>query len=567
MISDLPPNAEHYKETHDAPRVAEGWQRLFPVFATRTDNGWEVEIWWGRLVLSLSLFVALGWAAMTGGGYLFLKRQRGFTTVRYADTLLCFLPARWTALQKSYGEFLIKRAQQKVTEGELRAALFDLTIGTAKSPGNAEGRVLLARFYTQLRQPARAWSVLREGLEANGENLDYLRTVFAFLGQQQMDEDVMVVARSLLPKTPAITPRNQMIAFAQAQACFYRGNYDEAEDLLRIYQLDRVRDGLMLTVHIEWDRGEHELALYHLRQLATQLPDDAEIYRQTITWLRELGREDEARNASRVRKITDRANPYPRIDLLHSLSKDGEVAALRAGIEEIFRDFPNDSSALLALADFAANTGDVALARRVYLYCKEDPSGRLAWDYPALMVVEALIVTKDYQGAIDTANQLLAANPEWNKRYATVFSGLRAIATFGKGDTASGRAILAGFLSQPGIRADNFIVVSRRLIEVGARTDAHRVLTQAVKADPLNQPALSALLRLDLELNRPDDLATGLARLLSMRKPNPELLQSAYDKLGSDLFLFRADRSELLQKVRTALDTAKGRNALPRPTA
>lgn len=565
MTPDLPPNAEHHKQTHDTPRVAEGWRRFFPVFATRTDSGWEVEIWWGRLSLSLTLLATLGWAAVTGGGFLFLKHQRGFTTVRYADTLLCFIPSRWSFLQKDYGDFLIRRARQKVADGEFRAALFDLTIGTAKSPANAEGRVLLAQFYTQLRQPTRAWSILREGLAANRENLDYLRTVFAFLGQQQMDDHVMVVARALLPKQPAVTPRNQIIAFAKAQACFHRGNYDQAEDLLPAYALDRTRDGLLLTVRIEWDRGEHDLALSHLRQLAAKLPDDAEIYRQHIAWLRELGREDDARAASLLRKLTDRTNPYPRIDLLHSLHKDGDNAALRAGIEEIFHDFPNDSGALLSLADFAANTGDVALARRIYTYCKDDPSGRLAWDYPALMTVEALIVAKNYEGALDMADRLLAANPEWNKRYATVFGGLRAIATFGKGDAPAGRALLSSFLAQPGIRAENYLVVARRLTEVGARTDARRVLAQAVKTDPLNQPALSALLRLDLELNRPDDLTAGLARLLTMRKPDPALLQAAFDKLGGDLFLFRADRADLLQKVRAALDAAKNRFSIPPP--
>jgi Tfp pilus assembly protein PilF len=562
-----PPSADTYK-TFGEPRIAEGWRRLFPVFVVRTDHGWEVEVWWGRLLLSLIATICLAWCALTAGAYLFLKHKRGFTDVRYTDTLLWFLPSHWASFQTDYGDFLIAKALKEVEQGKIREALFNLTIGTAKAPANSEGRLLLAQIYARtLRQPRRAWTILREGLPYNKDNETYLLAVFGFLGQSQMDDHVMVVARSLLPKQPVITRRNQIIAFAQAQACFYRGNYDQAEDLIRAYQLDRSRDGLFLLVRIEWDRGEHDPALAHLSELAARIPQDAELYGQLVVWLRELGRDDEARTASRLRKITDRANPTPRIDLLHSFRKDGDTTALRNGIEEIFSDFPRDPAALLALADFAANSGDVALARRVYMHCKEDPTSRLAWDYPALMVVEALIVAKDYQGALDMSDQLLAANPDWNKRYAALFSGLRAIASFGRGDIPGGQLGLSSFIAQPGLRADNLLVVSRRLIEIGVRADARRVLAQAVKTDPLNQPALTALVRLDLELNRPDDLAAGLVPLLTMRKPDPALLQAAFDKLGGDLFLFRADRADLLQKVRAALDAAQPRLPPLRPAA
>ncbi len=567
MQPHQPTGAEHFKAEGDI-RVAEGWRRLYPVFWVRTDEGWEVEVWWGRLTLALALTMALVWSALTGGAWAFLKYQRGFASARYADTLLWFMPSRWTAFQTAYGDFLIKRAQDEIAQRKFREAIFDLVVGTAKSPANADGRVLLAQIYTQSRQPARAWKILHEGLQFNRDNTDFLRSLLSFLNQQQMDNQIMAVARSILPNPPALTPRNQIVAFAQAQACFNLGNYDQAEDIIRTYELDRRREGLLLVVRIEWDRGDRELAVAHLRELerAPQLTvrDTADIYQQLVVWLRELGRDDEARSASRIRKLTDRANPYPRIDLLNSFRKDGDSAALRDGIEDIFHDFAADSGALLALADFAANNGDVALARRVYTHCKEDPAGRLPWDYPALMVVEAMIVAKNYQGALDMADTLLTANPDWNKRYATVFGGLRAIAAFGKGDDAGGHLILTDFINQPGIRPDNLIAVSRHLAEVGARAEARRVLAQAVKADPLNQPALTALLKLDLELNKPDDLAAGLTQLLAMRKPDPALLQAAFDKLGGDLFLFRADRADLLQKVRAALDAAQKRGALLR---
>ncbi|MEI6862522.1 MAG: hypothetical protein WCL04_09755, partial [Verrucomicrobiota bacterium] len=76
--------------------------------------------------------------------------------------------------------------------------------------------------------------------------------------------------------------------------------------------------------------------------------------------------------------------------------------------------------------------------------------------------------------------------------------------------------------------------------------------------DPLSQPALTQLVSLDLELNNTDALAKNITSLIKMRKPDVKVLQSAFDKLGGDLLLFRPDHTELLQQVRAALATAQG---------
>jgi Tfp pilus assembly protein PilF len=481
--------------------------------------------------------------------------------------VLWFIPSRWEAFQVARGDSFIAKAKEAATKGNGREAYFDLTVGMAKSPANLEGREMLAEFFVVTHRPDRAMKTLLEGLKYHQADPSYLNNVFAFLLQQQRDDVVEAQADALLPQKPSLLPRNQIIALAKSEALFYRGNYDQAEDLVHAYQLDHTPQGLLLITQIEWERGEHSTALTHLRDMSAdptlaKIPKiSAQIYSQTVAWLRELGREDEALRESRRRQILDPSNPAPRIDLLNGLHSAHDEAGLRAAVDSIFRDFPDNDAALFALADFAANTGDVALAQRIYTHCKEDPAHRLNWEYPALMEVEANIVAKKYQPALDLARNLLAANPTWNKRYFALFNGLQAISAFGLGDEAGGHLALTNFINQPGLRAENLLVVSRRLLDVGARADARRVLAQAVKADPLSQPALSKLIQLDLEFNNTDALAANIGRLTKMRKPGPEILQAVFDKLGSDLFLFRNDRTTLLQQVRAALDAAKSRPA------
>ena len=573
MKSNPTPPTEVHKVTGEEARVLEGWEHVFPLFVRRTHDGWQVEAYWGRLLLSLVLMLGLGWTALTGGVWLYFKYQRDFADAGYAHLLLYFLPSEREAFQTDYGDFFIKKAQDDMAAGKYGRAYLNVQWGMGKSPRNQAGRLLLAQFKTALHLTEEAQQLLLDGLPYHQDNPDYLRTLFSFLLQQQQDRVVIETARKLLTGTPP-TPttaagqlRHQLIALEEATAHYYRGNYDQAEDLIRTYQLEQSPEGRLLSIRIEWERGNRAVALTRLREMELSpqlsLPETDEIYAQIVAWLREMGNDNEARYTSVQRQITDPTNARPRINLLYAYQKKGDTASLADGIETIMHDFATDNGALVALADFAANTGDVALARRVYEHCRDDPNPeeakRLNSEYPALMLVEAQVVARDYHGSIETARLLRVAHPDWAKRFDPVFNGLNAIASFGLGDEAGGQLALNAFMRLPNVRANNLVAVSKRLFDVGARDQARLVLAQASKVDPLNQGALTSLVKLDVEMSDADALAASLPRLLQMRKPDPEVLQSAYARLGSDLFLFHPERTVLLQNVRTALNEAKAR--------
>lgn len=412
--------------------------------------------------------------------------------------------------------------------------------------------MLLAQFFILWKRPDLAQQLLLDGLEKLEPDTEYLQTLFTFLIQQQEDAKILALSDSLLGQIEKDDPRRPLVAMAKATAAFYRGNYDLAEDTINENGLSSMRDARILFARIDWERGQRDLALQKLRDLSEQAPADQDVYAQLISYLREDGRDSEIQQTSLLRQIAFPDQPRPRIDYLYILDKQKDEERVQTLVEEIFRDFPKSSEAMLALADFAANTGRPKLARRVYDYTKAND---LNWEGPALMTVEAHVVAKQFSAAIEASRQMLADNPEWGKRFASVFNGLQAIANFGLGDSKAAQIFLNNFLSQSNVRADNLVAVSNRLMAVGAKEQARQVLAQAVASDPLNQPALVGLIKLDLDLRNPEALAENVGKLLNMRKPPRQVLRDAYYQLSSDRYLFASGRGELLATLRRSLAT------------
>ncbi|MEZ0218617.1 MAG: tetratricopeptide repeat protein [Rariglobus sp.] len=545
------PNADDLKQTQPRQSTPQtGLKRFFPFSIRRKSQGWQVQIYWKQLGLFLVTCTLLGWLGAASAAYLFVKYRRGFTDVQFTHMLL--LPARWDEYQIARGEFLIKNAQKDLKNEKFREAFYGLRLGLIKSPANKDARLLLAQFYGLWKRPDLTRLTLLDGFSYHKNNTDYLKTLFSFLLQQQDDQQVLAYYKELLANDTSINPRNQLVALAAASSCYFRGNYDEAETILRRYQLEFTRDGRLLVARISWDRGLREQAVDRLRELTAEFPNDEEIYTQTVAYLRESGRDNEARRESFMRALGNPRNARARIDQLYAFQKEGNLSAVKTNAEEIFSDFSTDSNALLALADFAANSGNPELARRIYDHAK---ARNLNWEGAALMTVEANIVAKQYQPALELVRELLKNNPEWGKRFYSVFNGLQAIANYGLGDAEAAQLFLNNFLSQSNVRADNLIAVSKRLMSVGARAQARQVLDQAVKTDALNQAALTNLIQLDLDLNNTAPLAGNVRKLLTMRRPSQDVLKSAYRKLGSDLFLFAPDRTALLSDLRAAIST------------
>jgi Flp pilus assembly protein TadD len=531
--------------------VATEWRWFGPIGILRTGTSVRVKVAWGKLLVVLGVFALVLWLTGAAGAYLFVKYKRGFPEVKFVHMLL--YPWKQDESRVARGDFLVDQAKELWKERKLGVAGNLLREAATLSPGNRDGRMLLAHYFVIRQRPDLAEKHLLAGVDLHQFDQEYLERLFSFLLQRQADETVVELTERLLKEaaSDADRARARLIATARATALFFRGNYDAAEDVLREYRLGDTSDGQLLRIRIEWERGERETALVRLQILTEEQPENEQVYGQYAAYLRELHRYDELRRLCLLRQIAYPERSRARIDLLYLYDRDGNEPNVQSGIEEVFADFAQDGGTLLALADFAANSGRPALARRIYDYCK---ANSLPWEGPALMTVEAYVVAKEYKAALEACRQMIKDNPEWGRHFASVFDGLQSIAYFGLRDAQSGQLFLDNFLNQAGVRADNLVAVSNRLVSVGAKDQARQVLAQAVRADPLNQSALVGLIRLELDVAQSDTLPANIRALLSMRKPPRELLRDAYDKLGSDRFIFVPGRAALLQDLLATIE-------------
>lgn len=523
------------------------WKRWLPLVPVTVDGATRLRIRWRRLIASFTAVLLLGYLALATGAFLFVKYERGFANVAWLDLAW---PGRWSRYRVANGDHLIALAESQLTSGDGRTGFANLRAGVAKSPANRRGRLLLHDVLIASRRPDLAERVLIDGLPFLQFDAEYLRLLFGLLLNDQQDAQVRDIAGKILDQPDAPVGARQVAALAAASASYFRGNYDQSEALLEQEKLATSFDGRLLTAQVEWDRGYHDLALEELRALADEFPNSEPCLIQLGAWLRETGAHDEYRRLCLLRRIAHPDDFAPRVAFLYALHEDGNAAELAGEIAAILHDFARNENALASLAEFAANTGDIALARRVYDHCRAQ---RLSWDAPAFLLVESHIVARQYRAALDLARQLLDSNPTWAKRYYTLFNSLQAIAYFGLHDDASARLYLENFLGQTDLRADNLIAVAQRFVDVGAPDEARLTLEHAVQTDPRNQAALTRLVSLEVEQHDLARLPGDLLRLTAMRKPSAEVLQSATKTLASDLFLFSPQRDAALTAAEALL--------------
>jgi thioredoxin-like negative regulator of GroEL len=517
-----------------------------PIDIEYGENGRVVRIHWGRLIAFFLAFLVTGWLAAALAAWAFVKYYRQFSDVRYADLLL---PGRWPAYRISEGNYYIAHAGQLLQQGETGLALYQLRSGVAKSPANAKGRTDLASLYLAYRRPDLAREVLVDGIRYLSSDPAYLQSTMSFLLEFHEDARLQEVADQVLASTSAPDSRNLAALFA-ALAAYYRGNFDRAEDLIGTHHLRESADGATLLARIEWERGYPELAILHLQQLLARQPAQDGARALLAGYYRSLGRTSELESAIVERLVSDPLAPAPHLEYLYLYHQRGDRPRLAHETETYLAQFQNDSAALLLLADFAANTGQPALARRVQQIFTRRHENNGA---PALMVAEACIVAGEYQAALGLIADYQRDFPEWTGQFATIFNGLQAVALSGLGKKDEARLYLDNLLAQKNLRADNLVAVANRLTTLGARDLALSALARATEADPLNEAALASLVRLELDSGSFGDLPAHLAQFMHTRKPSHDILTRAYAVLGSDRFLFLPAQGEQLAALRTAL--------------
>jgi len=524
--------------------------RGLAVLSKGSDGRAHITVRWGRLLSTLLVLFIAGWITIAGALFGYFKYQKDFDEVTF--TGMISLPFRIEEHRKEMGDYHIKLGLEEVKEGNYREALRLLRLGVVRSPSNLEGRKVLAEFYElAIKRPDVAADLMVKGLARGGiEDLDYLKQTLRVLLRNQMDEQIQALSNKYLPAEPDLTDINRTLAFGAANANFQRGNYDQAEDHLIAYNLIESLEGLLLSSQISWDRGNQIAAITKLEYSLRRFPNSEPLLMQLSRFHREIGEIDQARRYAILRNVKDPLSAAPRLELLYIYNKSKDFDREKRETQRMLKQFRDDENALQSLANFAADTGNIDLARRTY---EEALENEFAVDAFALLLVESHLVSKDYHGAISFSEELLKERPDWLTKRWAIFNSLRAVASYGINRPDLGEIYLQHFLDEANSPPQTYLAVARRFSDLDRSLQARKILSTAYHRTTANQKILSEFIRVELVLGNTENLNRLLTRLLQMRRPQMELIVDAYKKLGSDRFLFTPSRETLLLRLSAIL--------------
>ena len=511
------------------------------------DGQTKISVRWGRLIGTFAILAVFGWFALAGALYLHFKYNREFDQASYVK-MLTLLPFGLDAHREEMGNFHIERGLAEMKEGNYRDALRLLRLGVARAPANLQGRLALAEFYEiALKRHDVATNLLLEGIELGGiEDIDYLKQTLRVLLHYQMDEKVQNLADKYLPDEPELTDINRMLAFSAANANYLRGNYDLADNYTINYNLLESLEGVLLSAQISWERGNKIAAITMMENSIKKFPNSEPLLLLLSRCHRELGEIDKARRYAMLRNLSNPLSAATRVELLYIYNQTKDFESEQRESERVLQQFRNDGPALQTLANFAADTGNIDLARRTY---EEALENEYEINPFALLLVEAHLVDQDYQGAIDFSEELIKERPDWLSRRWALFSSLRAVASYGMNRPDLGEIYLQEFVDAKNNNSQTYIAVARRFTKIERYEQARIVLTDAYEKAPTNQKVLSELIRAELSVGNTENLNRLLSRLLQMRRPDKDLLVEAYTQLGSDRFIFTPNRQTLLLQL------------------
>ncbi len=511
------------------------------------DGRWVLSFRWPRIALyALAAFV-ISYIAGASAAYLWFRYKRGYTEESYWKSYA--LPFRMTEHREEMGEHHIAQAIESFKRQEYREGLYLLRIGVARAPKNLEGRQLLADFYIRLfHQPEDGLRILKDGLPYASGNQRYLNAYLTLLNKYMKDNEVLELTQAELDKNPQNPTIVKTLVLHRAQALALLLRYDEVEDLLAKYELDKTQEGVLLTATILWTRDRKDEAVKLVADALEQTPPTTRnpLFAALTRYLRESGRLDEARQVASRWMLNNSQQVQPRIEYLHLLHTEGDYDYEKQYANDTLQIFHNEQNALLLLANYATARGNVELVRRIYERAVENEFDIAPF---TLLLIEAYISATDYASAIAFVEEIDSEKPSWLRQHKALFDSLRAVAYYGSGNTDLSTLYLNQFLAARSLRVENLLAIADRLEKLGALLQARRILAQAYANNPENQIVLTRLTSLDLRLGISENLGPHLMALMKMRRPSPKLLIESYRNLGSDRFIFVKDREQLINAI------------------
>ena len=533
-------------------------KNYYPVFfgmmrRVLSPNGvWKVQVVWSRVIIFILALIFSAWLAFTILIYAFFKYAREYDEMSFGDAVT--FPLKRTEFRTAMGDYNIRKAEECIKERKWRDAYVNLSYGVGRSPANIKGVLMLSEFYLSgfFKRPDLALNTMERSLLYAKDDTQFIRLYMRTLIDQTEDKRLITVAEKLL--SAGDLKNNEVVAYlAMSVSSVYamHGNFEKSKEYLTKYKLDKTLPGILRLSKNEWEQGNREGAIKIIADNFDLASSKEPLYALLVNYYTVMGDLEKARQYSMLRSIENPFSIEQRLEYINLQGKTGDKQGVADAIEAMFKQYSNDNSAMLMLGNYAADNGDMKLVRRVYDIAIQNnfPIGAYC-----LLLLETMITTGDYQGAVNFAEEILKSKPVWIKRYEDVLGCLRAISYYATGNINMADILIADVLNRNTATPRILVATARRLDGLGGQNFAQKLLENAVERFPRHQLALTRLVQLDIRQGNSTNLDKHIVRLLGMRRPPRELVMDARKSLGSDRFIFTNNREKIMKEIDTLID-------------
>lgn len=547
-MSEETPNLPKTSESQPTPRSYSIWLG----FASReqTPRGSvRIRIKWGRVLVLMLLLGMLAWMGKSVGLYYFFKNVRDFEDVSFMDMVL--FPANRSNVRIQQGNYQIDQGKAALEREDYRRAFSLLREGVARSPSNIEGRMLLAQIYAGWR-PDLATDLLVDGVEHGLEDPEYVRLMSTLLLMGKEDDRILELTEELLGQEPP-EEIQRMLNVMRMQSAMFQGKYDIVRNIFESTDIEQTMDGVIIGTGLYAKTGHADTAAEVLRSVIQSSPTGNldPIYTRLVNVYKNQGEYDKAREVALDLVIKKPLEWRPRIMLIDVLSASDRAERRDREIEALLQEHRNDEQAMTALAQLAAEYGNVRASSRLYDLALENGFNLSLF---SLSLAEAYVSNGEPERAIELCNELVREDPTWLLNAESSFNAIRALAYFTAGDTELGSLYLKNFLESTRTNVNQLFQASKSYRKYGLTEEALRILEEAYARDEENEAVLVALIDVEMDVGAYFAISQHLKKLFDLRRPDYETIEDIHHRLQSDRFLFTEDRVSLLEELESILD-------------
>jgi hypothetical protein len=475
-------------------------------------------------------------------------------------------------------DYFTKLAMEAQDAGRQADVLRFAQVAVRCNPANAKSKLFYANFLHSIQgRTDDAIQTLRHGLEflAIDDPLtkDYLDRYFQLLQARERDQEVIDQGLKLLRESKQLSPHvRESLSLAVATSLYWTGRYPDAVAMVNGNGLDAQPSGLLLKARALFEGGKTQESISLLESKTSAFKGQARdaVLSQLARFHLLLGKSRFALNVTQERISADEKAPFPHIQKLQLLDRLNLKDDFDKELRLIFANYAGNSSAMIALANFAAEKGYADLTGAVATSAINNSLERAPF---AALHLEALLNGTDPNQVIIQYQQVVAADRAFFKSNEAVVQALIGIAyharqkkddVIAKRDHDIGDRYITEFLKAKDLGPEAYRSVGRHLRLIRASDSAVRVLEAGVIAYPRHSQlradfiAARILAGQTVEYGSRKSVADELELLLEMRRPSPAIWQDAIAWLHSESKIsperLRKLEASIAPLIRTNLD-------------